>query len=140
MQVYIYVHIRAISVVMLHLSLWLHISVVDQRSSARSSGEGGLTEDIKGTWACAFSSRGFDTLKKTQVLELLTREVGPAYKVDISKAEHTFLVEVNPVRLFTLLSASPCSPKGLISLLLCRKYSPICACIQMVKYRMPHRA
>ncbi|OEH77708.1 hypothetical protein cyc_07925 [Cyclospora cayetanensis] len=38
------------------------------------------------TWACAFSSRGFGTVKKEQVLEVLTREVGRAYKVDIANA------------------------------------------------------
>lgn len=52
--------------------------------------------EIKGTWACAFSSRGFGTVKKQQVLDLVSHEVGKNYKVDINNAQHTFLVEVNP--------------------------------------------
>lgn len=52
--------------------------------------------EIKGTWACAFSSRGFRTVKKEQVLDLMTLNVGKNYKVDINNAQHTFLIEANP--------------------------------------------
>ena len=72
--------------------------------SEPSKEEEEIKTEIKGTWACAFSSRGFGTVKKEAVLDLLAHEIGRTYKVDITNAQHTFLVEVNPVRLHVLLT------------------------------------
>ncbi|KAL8442355.1 hypothetical protein Emed_007328 [Eimeria media] len=66
-------------------------------SNSSSSSEGSaVDEGSKETWACAFSSRGFGTVKKEQVVEALAALVGKNYKVDITHARHTLLVEVNP--------------------------------------------
>ncbi|XP_026194285.1 uncharacterized protein LOC34623779 [Cyclospora cayetanensis] len=75
-------------------SLWWMEQTRDNREP-RSSPHPALTLPLE-TWACAFSSRGFGTVKKEQVLEVLTREVGRAYKVDIANATSTFLIEANP--------------------------------------------
>ncbi|KAL8442709.1 hypothetical protein Emag_006268 [Eimeria magna] len=66
-------------------------------SSGSSSSEGSaVDEGSRETWACAFSSRGFGTVKKEQVVEALAKLVGDRYKVNLMHARHTLLVEVNP--------------------------------------------
>ncbi|KAL8271483.1 hypothetical protein Esti_004518 [Eimeria stiedai] len=66
-------------------------------SNSSSSSEGpAVGEGSRETWACAFSSRGFGTVVKEQVIEALAKLVGNKYKVDITHATHTLLVEVNP--------------------------------------------
>lgn len=50
------------------------------------------------TWSCQYTSRSFDTVKKQQILDLLTDEVGPSYKVNLKESEFSIIVECNPVR------------------------------------------
>lgn len=66
---------------------------VEQDESKQTSG---VTEarSYVGTWSCRYNGRNVSTLKKSEVLDILTRLVGPKYKVDITKAEHTIIVEV----------------------------------------------
>ncbi|KAL8429604.1 hypothetical protein Efla_007461 [Eimeria flavescens] len=69
----------------------------EEESESSSRGVEGEASAERETWACAFSSRGFGTVKKDEVVELLARLVGSKYKVDIKHAKHTLLVEVNPL-------------------------------------------
>ncbi|PHJ22906.1 transmembrane protein [Cystoisospora suis] len=49
------------------------------------------------TWSCQYTSRSFDTVKKQQILDLLTDEVGPSYKVNLKESEFSIIVECNPI-------------------------------------------
>ncbi|KFH17182.1 hypothetical protein TGMAS_233830B, partial [Toxoplasma gondii MAS] len=52
--------------------------------------------EVVSTWSCQYTSRGFDTVKKQVVLDLLAEEVGSAYKVNIRESEFSIVVECNP--------------------------------------------
>ncbi|RQX75650.1 hypothetical protein TGCAST_233830 [Toxoplasma gondii CAST] len=53
--------------------------------------------EVVSTWSCQYTSRGFDTVKKQVVLDLLAEEVGSAYKVNIRESEFSIVVECNPI-------------------------------------------
>ena len=93
MCIYLYMYMSA------YIYIYIYMPVRTCAAKERE-GEGIGT---RGSWACAYSSRGYKTIKKEEVLQLLTSAVGAAYRVDINNAQHTFIVEVNPVRLSFLI-------------------------------------